>query len=355
MFPDFSFEHFVSRESSQDTRLTGTHASVCSGSMMPSPEVEWEAQVQNALLGHLIVPHRLPAPLLDFTHMDGRLRQQRKYTPLIRLAAAYDEYRRFKWASAFIISFPKCGRTWLRAMLGHFLSEGTHHNVLEVEDICEARSSPKITLTHDDDPHLKSPGDLTVSKEPYRSKDVILLIRDPRDVVVSQFLQFTRRSGHKLAESPPFYGPISEFVFHELGGLPSVVRFYNIWAQNRRVPKTFSLVAYEDLLARPLEEFSRTLRALGIADVGEGRAAAAVNFCSFENMRRLEETNALDDFRLAPQDANDSESFKVRRGKTRGYVDYLSEAVIARMNNYIDQNLDPLYHRYVYKTGAGSR
>jgi hypothetical protein len=51
---------------------------------------------------------------------------------------------------------------------------------------------------------------------------------------------------------------------------------------------------------------------------------AALRFCEFSNMKKLEAAGSFDSKILQPRDMNDPESFNVRRGKVGGYREYLS-------------------------------
>ncbi len=63
-------------------------------------------------------------------------------------------------------------------------------------------------------------------------------MRDPRDVVVSNYFQFVKRGdGERIGDA--FAGSLSEFLHHDRGSLKSIVTFYNVWARNRAVPKAF--------------------------------------------------------------------------------------------------------------------
>jgi hypothetical protein len=60
-------------------------------------------------------------------------------------------------------------------------------------------------------------------------------------------------------------------------------------------------------------------------------------------MKRREATRPADGTPLAAGREGDPESFKTRRGKIGGYVDYLSADDVAWLNRRIDAELDPFY------------
>ena len=56
---------------------------------------------------------------------------------------------------------------------------------------------PCVFATHDDDAQWKAPDQVTQSKERFRDSRVLLLVRDPRDVIVSLYYQKRdRRRGY---------------------------------------------------------------------------------------------------------------------------------------------------------------
>lgn len=65
----------------------------------------------------------------------------------------------------------------------------------------------------------------------------------------------------------------------------------------------------------------------------------------------MEQKAAFGSARLRPGDATDAESYKVRRGKVGGYVDYFAPAEIALIEDRIAAELDPYYAAYRYRTG----
>jgi hypothetical protein len=60
-------------------------------------------------------------------------------------------------------------------------------------------------------------------------------------------------------------------------------------------------------------------------------------------MQRREATRPADATPFSAGRPGDPESFKTRRGKIGGYVDYLSAEDIAWLNRRIDAELDPFY------------
>ena len=140
---------------------------------------------------------------------------------------------------------------------------------------------------------------------------MILLIRDLRDVAVSYYFHETRRNRRFFPdrEAPRFEGSISDFLRSDMGAVDNFIRFYNIWAANRHVPKGFLLLKYEDIHRQPHDELKRLLAFLGLPDVPDVIIQEAVEFSSFDNMRSMERDGVFTyPERLQPGDKNDEES-----------------------------------------------
>lgn len=243
-------------------------------------------------------------------------------------------------ADTFLISYPKCGRTWLRIMLSKALAE--HFGVADIDYLdsnllgMEGQGLPRVRISHDSAPHWKTPGQLPTSKRRYRKKKVLLLVRDPRDVVVSMYFERSRR---ELV----YDGSLSEFLHEKKGSLDTIIEYYNVWARNRAVPRGFHLVRYEDLQRDAAAELMKIMEFLGLEGVSGEALRSAVDFASFKNMRAMEKKDALGSGRLRPRNEKDRESYKTRRGKVGGFVDYLSPEEIAWVNDRIAEKLDPLF------------
>jgi len=246
-------------------------------------------------------------------------------------------------ADAYLLSFPKCGRTWLRLMLAKIL---VTHFELPVADLLDLEKigrlspdTPVIKVTHDDNPMWKTPRELLTKKREYTNKCVIFLVRDPRDVVVSLYFHNTRRIKRKYDKS------LSAFIREERGSFKSIINFYNIWADRKVVPKRFLLVKYEDMKANPLLEIQKILNFLQIVDVPEQLIAKVIEYTSLENMKQMEREGIFEGSALKSHDKFDPESFKARRGKVGGFVDYLYPKDI----DYLNELLYQLWPGYGYR------
>ena len=252
-------------------------------------------------------------------------------------------------ADAYVISYPKSGRTWLRVLLAKALclhyGFGEKH-LLDTPELTETAGVLRTDFHHDQTElgayldYMSLPED----KRVYRDKKVVFLARDPRDVLVSGYFEATRRSFLFDGNPVKFDGSLSEFVRSPVFGARKLAVFYEIWARNQAMPKRFLLIRYEQLHAHPQELLREVLRFLGAGMVGQEHIAEAVAYASFENMRRLERANVFHDPRLQPGNLSESESYKVRRGVVGGFVDYLPEADIAYIDHEFALRRSPLMH-----------
>ncbi len=262
-----------------------------------------------------------------------------------------EEFRKLKQADCVVVSFGKSGRTWLRVMLSRFyqvrhgLSEkhlmgfdNLHRKVPEI---------PVIFFTHDN--YLKDYTKHFDSKEDYLSKKVVLLVRDPRDVAVSQFFQwkYRMRAKKKNLNQYPEHGkdvPIYDFVMDPQAGLPKIIDFMNLWAKEMPRIENILVVRYEDLRARTAEVLRQIVEFVGTPGTEE-QIQQAVEFSSVENMKKLEEKRTfwLSGSRMVPKDRKNPNSYKVRRAKVGGYSDYFDEQQIAAIEQVVNETLSPVY------------
>ena len=202
-----------------------------------------------------------------------------------------------------VISHPKSGRTWLRIMLKE----------TGIERVCfsHAGSGEQSSLPIDA---------LEPIVDSWRSKRILLLVRDPRDVAVSFYFQATRRT-------KVYSGCFADFLRDPRFGLERVVCFNLAWiAQNMRFA-SFGLLSYEQLHSETLQTLSRAAQFLLGRELGEFELKKAVARSTFDALHQMElsgEGRKQWGFRLSPGDQNDAESYKTRRGIVGGWRDYFS-------------------------------
>lgn len=251
--------------------------------------------------------------------------------------------KRKKWerADVLVISPGKSGRTWLRVLVHQALA--LHFDVpFDVERMGRDREDvPYLVYTHELASHLRDDplarrllGHSLVPATIADRKKVVQLARDPRDVIVSSFF-------HKTKRSRRVDGTLSEFIRHPRFGIDGIVWVLNRWRERFREHPACLWLRYEDMKQDPAGELERVLAFLGI-DATPEHVAEAVAFASFERMKEGEARNAFGTDKLRPGDSADPDSFKVRKGKVRGYLDHFEGEDLVYVDRAVAR-LDPFY------------
>ena len=240
-------------------------------------------------------------------------------------------------ADAVVISYPKSGRTFVRAMLARLYKRRfgiDERSLLEFASLRRAPAqAPLVLFSHGGDA-MRRPGEIQVNPADYLHKKVALIARHPGDIAVSRYHHLKHRSRdvarQRLAEQP-----LEPFVWTEQGGIPSIVTFLNQFAALPGV----TILRYEDFLAEPTETLRRLAKAVGLA-VSDDDIADAVEFGSLPNLKKLEHEGYFTSSRLRRARKGDEQSGKVRQGTSGGYREQLGEAAAERIDAYIDEHLD---------------
>ena len=195
----------------------------------------------------------------------------------------------------YLVSFPKTGVTWLKLMLTQILIKTYNLDCGLTVDLnkisLENSQLPKILWTHDDSNIIDETGKMKdVDKIfiyggclRYRKNRVILLVRDPRDVVVSHYYQVTQRSDKALE-----FDSISEFIRHQQYGIHRIIRFYQIWSKNQRVPKDLLIVRYEDMLTDGPAILTKILNFINLKNFDINTLNQVYEDSQADKMRKLE-------------------------------------------------------------------
>jgi hypothetical protein len=277
------------------------------------------------------------------------LAQDKKYA-IERWLRGREQYRKLRRADCVIVSFGKSGRTWLRVMMSRFFQ--TKHGLAErhligFDNLHQLDPGiPKIFFTHDN--YTKDYTGNLDSKSDYAGKKVVLLVRHPADVAVSQYHQWQyRMKPNKVALNRyPKRGQdlsIFDFVTREWAGLMRTIDFMNGWAGETGTDDVL-VVRYEDMRAHPERILGRILAFIGTPG-SEDEVREADAYATFENMRNKETniTFRLSGGRMRPGDRKNPESFKTRRGKVGGYRDYFDDGEIAEIDRLVAEQLSPVF------------
>ena len=255
----------------------------------------------------------------------------------------------FARADGFIASYNKSGRTWFRFLLANYLNavfdlglQIDFHNVFAVipnyrlnrqqgwrayrfDDRAEV---PFIAVTH-----------LPYRPRLFRGRDILFVVRDPRDVLVSAYFHKTRHAGL-------FAGQIEAFVRSPEHGVMDLVGFLNGWSARIGTHRHY-VIAYERLKADPaghLEDVLNFLR-LPVERTAVEQALAA---SSFEAMLAIEMKNGHPAHRY---DRADPDSRRVRRGRIGSFRETLQPGLIAEIEETCARHLSAASKRLLRDTG----
>jgi hypothetical protein len=260
-----------------------------------------------------------------------------------------EEFKKLQRADWVLMSWGKSGRTWLRVMLSRAYQLEGGLKTTELLDFDNLKSHdlrlPAVFFTHDN--YLRDYTGNRDSTTHFKGKRIVLLIRDPRDVAVSQFFQwqYRMRPNKKfINDYPPHGADIAtwDFVQNAHVGVPRIVDFFNSWA--RVIPdKDVLVVRYEDMRAEPGVVLSQILAFTG-TNISAEHLRDAVEFADYENMKKMEQSKFFrgSGARVKPGDKNNPQSFKVRKAKVGGFKDYFSDDQCQELEKMME-GLDPMF------------
>ena len=104
------------------------------------------------------------------------------------------------------------------------------------------------------------------------------------------------------------------------------------------------VVKYENMIQNTLSELIRIIHFLDFP-INLEAINLAVEYGKFDNMQRMERNGDLsNNERFGSRNNNlNQESYKVRKGRLFGFIDYLSKTDMEYFSEYINQNLSPFY------------
>ena len=261
-----------------------------------------------------------------------------------------EEFARLQRCDWVLMSWGKSGRTWLRVMLSRAYTLKGGFDASELLDFDNLKkrnaSLPAVFFTHNN--YLRDYTGNQRSKRHFQGKRIVLLVRDPRDVAVSQFFQwqYRMRPNKKFINDYPPHGAnidAWDFVLDKDAGVPRIVDYFNGWASAMPELKDVLVVRYEDMRRQPAEVLAKIL-AFTDTDVTPEQVQEAVDFAAYENMKKMEQDSFFkgSGARVKPGDKDNPESFKVRKAKVGGYRDHFDDEQCAMLEGMVAE-LDPVF------------
>lgn len=257
-------------------------------------------------------------------------------------------------ADIIVINHPKTGGTWLRVMLSRLYQVRyglPPRRIVKSDEFYNFdRSMPRFLISNGYYSYESGTQDVLDALEPGRASDkkVILLARHPCDVAVSWYIQFTHRTKAYKREmiNSTLRNPVDrenismwDFVMHDELGLPGLIEYHNMW-ERRLANDGGMVIRYEDLRSDPIDTMTKVIEFIQ-APFDRKEIEHAVEFASFDNMRKLEQTGYFKNSSMALRNKTNPNTLKVRRGKVGGYRDYFSDEQIAIMDKMVAERLSP--------------
>jgi hypothetical protein len=184
----------------------------------------------------------------------------------------------------FLVSFPKSGNTWIRFLLANLRFPEQPATWANIDRLIP---DPTGTTKRDFD-RMPRPR-IIKSHECFdpRYPRVVYIVRDPRDVVVSQY--HYHRKIRKIADDSPIETFVTRFLAGETCPHGSWGQNVATWLYTSEGNPRFLFLRYEDLVADTARELAKVVHFLQLS-AGPEQIAQAIERSSADRMRQLEQS-----------------------------------------------------------------
>ncbi|MFZ0772508.1 MAG: sulfotransferase domain-containing protein [Candidatus Sulfotelmatobacter sp.] len=241
----------------------------------------------------------------------------------------------------FLVSFPKSGNTWTRFLLANLRFPEQPATFANIDKLVpDPTSASKREFDRMPRPRIIKSHECFDPRYPR----VVYIVRDPRDVVVSQY--HYHRKIRKIEDDSPIEKFVTRFLAGETCPHGSWGQNVSTWLATSEGNPRFLLLRYEDLIADTARELSKVAAFLQLV-AGPERIAQAVERSSADHMRKLEKVQT--DKNGLTKGSRKDLSF-VRAAGSGGWRSDLPPPMAAR----IEAAWGPLMQRLGYEVGAYS-
>ncbi len=224
----------------------------------------------------------------------------------------------------FLVSYPKSGNTWIRFLVANFVYPAADVTLLSADRLIpnvdgqskkyfKQMPCPRMIKSHYPFQH--------------QYKRVIYVVRDPRDVVLSQYHYQIKRG--VLPVGAPVEPFVSWFVAGEVCPYGSWGENVASWLAARRTNPNFVLIRYEDLLRQTSTELARMAKLLKVEPTSD-RLALAVERSTADRMRQLEKAEGS---RWASTKGTRQDMSFIRAAKDRQWKTGLPQDCVDQIEN----------------------
>jgi hypothetical protein len=223
---------------------------------------------------------------------------------------------------AFLVSYPKSGNTWTRFLIANLVYPEKHPDFSNINELIP---DPEALSKR----HLAGmPRPRVLKSHQYfdpRYPKIIYVVRDPRDVALSQY--HFHRKRRLIDDTYPIGRFITRFVAGETSEYGSWAENVAGWLATRYGRQGFLLLRYEDMVADTPTELAKMAAFLSIV-ADSSRIAHAVAQSSANKMRELESTQT--GLWSSTKDTRSDVPF-VRSAKPGGWKSGLPEASVREL------------------------
>jgi hypothetical protein len=258
----------------------------------------------------------------------GMINQPKVWYQFLRAAAGL-------WNDkAVVVSYPKSGRTWHRILLAKYLQlmhELTPRKSISTRSLSSVTDTPAVGYSHNGAGfrYAIGPGHpLNGSPLLWMRRKVVLLVRDPRDVLTSGYF-------HAVDRDRSFHGTLSDYIRHPYTGIDKLVIAHRRWNSFRRLTSSFLLQRYESFHRDAEDSFSEFLEFISIP-IDSSALRGAVEFCRFENLQRLESEGHFGTKAMKLREGG-PHTLKMREGLIGGHTRYMSDDDVSFVQTRIAQ------------------